>query len=131
MEFVKILLDTHVILWWLTDDSRLTEAARKLIADPENEVLASAASAWEISTKHRLGKLPEAADVAMDLDDILIRAGMTPLPITVAHAIRAGALEQEHRDPFDRMLVAQGQLESVPVVTGDPAFSLFEVELIW
>lgn len=128
---MRVLLDTHVILWWLTDDSKLPEAPREVIADPGNEILASAASAWEISTKYRLGKLPEAADVALDFDSVLIRAGMTPLPITVAHAIRAGALEGDHRDPFDRMLIAQGQLESVPVVTGDSAFSLFDVELIW
>ena len=128
---MKVLLDTHVILWWLTDDPKLPEAPREVISGPGNEILASAASAWEISTKYRLGKLPQAANVAVDFDSVLIRAGMTPLPITVAHAVRAGALEGDHRDPFDRMLIAQGQLESVPVVTGDFAFSLFDVELIW
>ncbi len=69
--------------------------------------------------------------MAVDFDSVLIRAGMTPLPITVAHAIRAGALEGDHRDPFDRILIAQGQLESIPVVTGDSGFSLFDVALIW
>ena len=128
---MRVLLDTHALLWWLTDDPSLPGPLREVIADPANEIIVSAASAWEIATKHRLGKLPEASAVARDLDGLLVRAGMRPLPISIAHALRAGALEGHHRDPFDRMLIAQGQLESLPIMTADPAFGLYDVELLW
>lgn len=128
---MRLLVDTHVLLWWLTDDPRLPSGTRGLIADPANEVMVSAASAWEVATKHRLGKLPEAAEVAMTFSDLIARAGMTPLPIAIAHALRAAQLEGHHRDPFDRMLIAQGQIEEVPIVTADPAFSRYDVRLLW
>ena len=106
---MRLLLDTHALLWWFFDDPNLPESSRKLIADPANEILVSAASAWEINTKYRLGKLPEAGDVGPNLPKYLRAARFTPLPITVEHAVAAGALPGLHRDPFDRMLMARSE----------------------
>lgn len=128
---MRVLLDTHALLWWLVDDPRLPDRLRAVIAEPDNAILVSSASAWEIATKHRLGKLPEATGIASNLEVLLQQAQMETLPITVAHALRAGALEGHHRDPFDRMLIAQGMIEGVPIATRDPAFALYEVELLW
>jgi PIN domain nuclease of toxin-antitoxin system len=128
---VKILLDTHALLWWLFDDPQLSNAARKAIKDPENTVLVSSASVWEIATKYRLGKLPEARAAAEDLPGLLRRGNMDVLPITLDHALAAGSLPGLHRDPFDRMLITQSQLEAIPIVTLDPAFSEFPIDTIW
>ncbi len=128
---MKILLDTHALLWWWTDDAKLSARSRALIADPANEVLLSSASAWEVSTKYRLGKLPEAGEIAEHFDAFLNESHMTPLPITIEHALKAGALQRHHRDPFDRMLIAQSQVERAPIVTKDAAFAAYEVELLW
>jgi PIN domain nuclease of toxin-antitoxin system len=128
---VRVLLDTHALLWWLFDDPKLPKAARDVIKRPDNEVLVSSASAWEIATKHRLGKLPEAEEAARDLPRLLWVARLEVLPITLEHALLAGALPGPHRDPFDRMLIAQAQLEKMPVVTADPAFKRYGIELVW
>jgi PIN domain nuclease of toxin-antitoxin system len=128
---VRILLDTHALLWWWLDDPSLGEAARDAIKDPGTEVLVSAASAWEVATKERLGRLPEAAEAARDFSRLVYRSRMTPLPITQEHAVAAGRLEGSHRDPIDRMLIAQAILESVPIVTRDAVFGDYPVELIW
>jgi PIN domain nuclease of toxin-antitoxin system len=128
---VNLLLDTHVLLWWLFDDPRLVDSCRKAIADPDNPILVSTASAWEISTKHRLGKLPEASDVATDLLRYLRAARFTPLPISMEHALAAGALPGPHRDPFDRMLIAQARLEGLRVATADPVFREYGVSVLW
>ncbi|OGQ91662.1 MAG: twitching motility protein PilT [Deltaproteobacteria bacterium RIFOXYA12_FULL_58_15] len=128
---MRILLDTHAFLWWLDGDEQLPPTCRGLIADEGNEVLISAASAWEISTKVRIGKLPGAEEVAAELPEIVAMQGFDPLPISVAHAQRAGALPGPHRDPFDRMLAAQAQAESVAIVSNDPAFDGFGVPRIW
>ncbi len=131
MAAVTVLLDTHALLWWLFDDPKLPAAVRDVITEPESTVLVSAASAWEISTKHRLGKLPEAGDVADRLPDLLRRARMTELPISNIHARLAGALPGPHRDPFDRILIAQCRLEAVPIVTVDPVFHAYGADVIW
>ncbi|MHB1351069.1 MAG: type II toxin-antitoxin system VapC family toxin [Desulfobulbus sp.] len=126
-----LLLDTHALLWWLFDDPRLSDVARENIAAPEHKVWISAASAWEISTKTRLGKLPEAGDVAEKLPVYLRRARFLELPVTVAHALKAGKLPGPHRDPFDRMLIAQSFLSGFPVVTIDPVFRDYGVGTLW
>lgn len=126
-----LLLDTHALLWWLFDDPRLSDVARENIAAPENKVWVSAASAWEIATKARLGKLPEAGDVAEKLPVYLRRARFLELPVTVAHALKAGGLPGPHRDPFDRMFIAQSFLSGFPVVTIDPVFRDYGVVTLW
>lgn len=128
---MRLLLDTHTLLWWLDGDRRLSRKARGLIAEEKNEVYVSAASAWEISTKVRIGKLPLATEVAATLPECVDSQGFEPLPITILHAQRADALPGPHRDPFDRMLAAQAQLENLPVVTNDKIFDRLGVVRIW
>ncbi|MGA7740940.1 MAG: type II toxin-antitoxin system VapC family toxin [Polyangia bacterium] len=128
---MRVLLDTHALLWWLDGDRRLSQRARRLIGNDETTVLVSAASAWEICTKFRLGRLPGAAAVAADVTGCLDGQGFLPLPITVDHAQRAGSLPGPHRDPFDRVLIAQAQAEDLPLVTVDPVFRLYGMKLIW
>ena len=120
MAAVRLLLDTHALLWWLFDP-KLSSAARLAIANPQNQILVSAASAWEITTKHRLG-LPEAGDVPVHLPRYLNRARFAVLNISLEHAIAAGALPGPHKDPFDRMLVAQARIEDLAVATTDQVF---------
>lgn len=126
----KYLIDTHIFLWWLFDDSRLDETSKKIIKDLDNEILVSSASAWEISTKYRIGKLPEAKDLIENYAKTLEEAGFLELSITNIHALRAGLLEIAHRDPFDRMIMAQAQLENIPVITHDKAFRNGLIEVI-
>lgn len=128
---MRVLLDTHALLWWVSDDDALSHSARKLISEFKNEVMISAASAWEIATKVRLGKLPDAADLASDFVSRMEQEGFTLLPISPDHAIRAGLLSGPHKDPFDRMLVAQAQAESVSIVSGDKIFDTYGVRRIW
>lgn len=128
---MRLLLDTHAFLWWLDGDRRLSIKARRLIADDANAVLVSAASAWEITAKARLGKLPGAKDVAADVFGCIGSQGFVPLDITVLHAQRAGGLAGDHRDPFDRMLIAQAQLEDVAVISDDRVFDEYGVRRIW
>ncbi len=128
---MRLLLDTHALLWWLFDDPRLSETGRSAIADPDNEILVSAASGWEISTKHRLGKLPEAGDVPTELPRYLRKARFGVLPVGLGHALAAGALQGPHRDPFDRMLIAQARIEGLSVVTVDPVFRDYAASVVW
>lgn len=128
---MKYLLDTHALLWWLFDDPKLSPAARGVISDPGNRLLASAASAWEIATKFRLGKLPAARVLVQDIGGWIERAGFVELPVTIVHAHRAGSWGQPHRDPFDRMLAAQSVVENVPIIGCDEALRAFGVTLVW
>ena len=128
---MRLLLDTHAFLWWLDGDRRLSMKARRALASSANTILVSAASAWEITTKARLGKLPGAADVAADVAACVASQGFLPLEITILHAQRAGNLAGAHRDPFDRMLIAQSQIEDVAVVSDDQAFDEFDVRRFW
>ncbi len=127
----RYLLDTHVLLWWLFDDPKLSSSAHDVIQAPDNTILVSSASGWEIATKHRLGKLPHAGEAARHLPSLLRNSRMTVLPITMEHALAAGALPGPHRDPFDRMLIAQGQIEGLPIVTSDRVFHQYSVKLVW
>jgi PIN domain nuclease of toxin-antitoxin system len=124
---VTLLLDTHALLWWLADDPALTQVARTTIRAGGTLVLVSAAIAWEISIKQALGKL-EAPD---DLEAALAASRFQPLPITVAHALAAGRLPRHHDDPFDRMLIAQAQYTQLTIVTHDPKFRLYDVDILW
>ena len=111
----RLLLDTHVLLWWLSDDRRLGKRAREAIADPNNEAFASAVSGWEIAIKRGLGKL----DAPDDLEEHVKGQGFKPLPITFGHTERVGKLPRLHDDPFDRMLVAQARTEGLVLITKD------------
>ena len=128
---MKVLLDTHALLWWLAGDRRLPTFARAVLADENSTVYVSAASAWEIATKVRLGKLAGAASVAENLGGILVEQGMTPLDVTVEQALRAGRLPGPHRDPFDRMLIAQAQALDVPLMSNEALFDRYGVRRIW
>ncbi len=125
------LLDTHAFLWWLDGDERLSLTVRDLIADEHNVILFSAASAWEITTKVRIGRLPGAVAVANQLANCLQQQGFTELPITVGHAQRAGALPGLHKDPFDRMLIAQAHAENLPLISNEKLFDQYAIQRIW
>ena len=128
---MRVLLDTHAFLWWLVDSARLSRVAYRAIADEGNDILVSAASAWEITTKHRLGRLPEGATAALDVAASIARQGFEGLAISVADAERAGRLPGPHRDPFDRMLIAQTQGHSLVIVSIDAAFDSYAVQRLW
>lgn len=125
------MIDTHALLWWLNDEPSLSPAARKAMAESSNVLLVSAASAWEIATKVRLGKLPTAEELAADFQGFMLREGFTILDITANHATRAGLLPGPHKDPFDRMLISQAQAESVPIITSERVFEAYGVRRIW
>ena len=128
---MRFLLDTHTLLWCFSDSRSLTARARRLIQDGSNEILVSAASAWEIATKVRSGKLPTGEELIRDFDRYLNRLGFDALPISLEHAVRAGSLVGEHRDPFDRMLISQAQAENVPILSNDRIFDQYGVTRIW
>jgi len=129
---VRLLLDTHALLWWFTDDERLTNTARQAIADEANEVFVSAASAWEIATKQRLGKLDGVPQAAERFAELVAANGFLQLPLSQSHGLRAGGgYRLAHRDPFDRMLAAQSELESLILVTRDPVFGEFGSRTLW
>ncbi len=119
----RLLLDTHVLLWWLSDDPRLGRATRQVISDPRNQVYISAVSTWEISIKKALGKL-SAPD---DMDAIVEEEDFDKLPITLFHGDQAGILPRHHKDPFDRMLIAQAQTEGLVIVTNDEEITRYGI----
>lgn len=122
---MRLLLDTHALLWWLADDG-LTDQARDAIADPDNLVMVSAASAWEISIKKALGKLAVPDDLERQVDE----SGFVPLLISIAHGIAAGQLPRHHDDPFDRMLIAQAYAQGLTIVTRDKRFADYNVAMM-
>jgi PIN domain nuclease of toxin-antitoxin system len=128
---VRLLLDTHALLWWWAGDAALSPGARTAIEAAGAEVFVSAASLWEISTKHRLGKLPGVAAISGDLEGAVAGQGFQGLPISPRHGQAAGALPGPHRDPFDRMLMAQAMVESLSLVSNERAFDLYGVTRIW
>ena len=128
---MKVLLDTHVLLWATLSPRSLSLTASEIIADEGNIVLVSAASAWEIATKVRIGKLPGAETLERDFLDVMEDAGYTLLAIDVASALRAGRLLGEHRDPFDRMIAAHALAEDIPVLSTDPKLDEFGIRRVW
>jgi len=124
---VKLLLDTHAALWWLSDDERMGETAARHLSDSANQVLLSAAVVLEVAIKRSLGKL----DAPGDLTPTLIGAGALPLPITVDHAAGVGELPWHHRDPFDRLLVAQASIEGAVILTRDDALRAYGIPTVW
>ena len=128
---MRLLLDTHALLWWLTDDHSLPASARKLIAGGSNTIVVSSASAWEIAIKVRRGKLPMAVDLVADLERVLVQESFEALAISVDHSVRAGLLPGPHRDPFDRMLIAQSQAEGLPIVSNNEAFDGYGIRRLW
>ncbi len=128
---MRILLDTHVYFWWETNNPKLSAGARESITAADTEVLVSAVTAWELATKAHFGKRPEAADVAADIHAALQAEAFEPLAISLEHARVAGFLASSHRDPFDRMLAAQAQVEGIVLVTADPVFRGLGVRVLW
>jgi PIN domain nuclease of toxin-antitoxin system len=128
---LRVLLDTHALLWWLSDDPNLTRPARKIIADTNNTLIVSAASAWEIATKVRLGKLESAAELATDFSGYMEREGFQLLSITCEHGVRAGLMPGPLKDPFDRMFISQYQAENLPFISNEVAFDNYGVRRFW
>lgn len=125
------LLDTHTFLWWLTDDKHLPQSSRRFIEDEDNNIVISAASVWEIATKHRIGKLPSADAVAPDIPGAIADQGFGELPVTVEDAARAGALQGPLRDPFDRMLIAQALARNLVLISIEKRFDQYGVRRLW
>lgn len=128
---MRLLLDTHAWLWWALDSPRLSAKARAAISDPANDIVLSAASVWEISTKQRLGKLTGVSSSFEAWGELAELDGFIHLAVDYRHALLAGSYTQDHRDPFDRMLAAQSELEALPLVTLDPAFAQFGTSTFW
>jgi PIN domain nuclease of toxin-antitoxin system len=128
---MRILLDTHVMVWALTSPDKLSAPARKLIENSKHTLLISAVTPWEISIKYRLGKLPQGESILADYEQVLKHFGAEELTVSSRHAITSGAFSQVHRDPFDRLLAAQAFVERVSLVTADAAFTSFPITSIW
>jgi PIN domain nuclease of toxin-antitoxin system len=127
---LRLLLDTHALLWWVSNHPSLSVKADQVLNEPDNQVFVSAASAWEVTTKARLGKLV-AGPLAQDFVGEVRRQGFLPLPITLDHGQRAGNLPGAHRDPFDRMLIAQAQAEGLVLVSNEQTFDSYGIQRLW
>jgi PIN domain nuclease of toxin-antitoxin system len=128
---MKLLLDTHTFLWWITDDPQLSTKARELIGDGQNILYWSAASSWEVSIKYALGRMPLPEPPEQFLPAEIEKNRIESLPIIDAHAFQAGQLPHHHRDPFDRMLVAQAQVESLALLSNDQQLNHYDVVIHW
>ena len=128
---MRLLLDTHALIWWLAGDEALSGRAREAIADEANSVAVSAASAMEVATKFRIGKLPDAALLAQNFEAIIADQGFSELPISIRHALRAGEMNITHKDPFDRLLIAQAQSEDMVLISNEALFDGFAVKRLW
>ena len=128
---MRVLLDTHTLLWATLSPSFLSRQASAIIADERNVIFVSAASAWEIATKVRLGKLPGAEAIERDFLEVMDLAGYTLLSIDVQSALRAGRLTAQHRDPFDRMIAAQALASDIPILSTDSRLDAFGIRRIW
>ena len=128
---MRVLLDTHALLWSLFDEIKLPPATRSLVRSLETEVFVSAASAWEVATKYRLGRLPGAESLAGDFSNYIAKLGFCGLEVTIEHAQRAGLLPGSHKDPFDRMLIAQAQAENLPLISNEQIFDEYHIRRIW
>jgi PIN domain nuclease of toxin-antitoxin system len=128
---MKLLLDTHTFLWWITDDPQISAKALELIGDSQNNLYWSAASSWEVAIKYALGRLPLPDTPAIFLPTELGKNRIETLPIVDTHAFQAGQLPRHHRDPFDRMLVAQADVETLGIISNDPKIRLYDVDVYW
>ena len=128
---MRVLFDSHALVWFLLGDARFPARLRQTLEVPETEFVISAACIWEIATKFRRGRWPEAEVVLADLNVVLASSAYSPLAISIEHARTAGFFAWNHRDPFDRILAAQSQLEEIPLVTTDPVFRTFGVAVMW
>lgn len=129
---MRVLLDTHVFLWWITDDPRLSPKARQIIGTGTNDLFLSAASGWEIAIKAGLGRLQlQENKLERFMTDQLALNAIASLPVQMSHALHVYSLSPHHRDPFDRLLVAQAQLEDLPIITSDPLIEQYPVTIIW
>jgi len=128
---LRILLDSHTLLWWFLGDASLTRTAREAISDTDNLMLVSAASAWELAIKFSAGKLPRAANLVANFSTEVDEEGFQLLPISAEHGIRAGLLPGPHKDPFDRMMIAQALAENIPVMSNDRVFEAYGVRRLW
>ena len=128
---MRVLLDTHVFLWWNEGSPKLSKRALRILADPANSLILSVASAWEIAIKTQAGKLRIPEDAATYVPTRAAHYGMEILPIHLAHALQLETLPLHHRDPFDRILIVQSQIEKLPILTADPAIRAYSVDAIW
>ena len=128
---LRVLLDSHTLLWWILDYPALTPVAREAISGTDNTVLVSAASAWELAIKFRAGRLPEASDLVSNFPTEIEHEGFQILPISAEHGIRAGLLPGPHKDPFDRVLIAQSQAENIPIISNETVFEAYGVRRLW
>ena len=128
---MHLLLDTHALIWWMTENPSLPESVRRLMVDKRNTVVVSAASAWEMATKVRLGRLPASSDITRNFEEYLTQAGFESLAVSAAHGIRAGLLPGPQRDPFDRMLIAQAQAENLTMVSNEVVFDSYGIRRAW
>lgn len=128
---MRVLLDTHAFLWWITDDPRLSTSARAVIADAGNELFLSAASGWEMAIKVRLGRLEVAGDLTRVIPDHMASNAIQGLPVQMSHALSVHGLPDIHRDPFDRILIAQSLAEQMPILTQDANIAKYAVQVIW
>ncbi len=128
---MRLLLDTHAFLWWISDDPRLSQRAREAIADPQNEVYLSAANVWEIVIKVGLGRLQLPEDLEGFIAEQMRQNRFLPLAVTISHTLKVRTLPEIHKDPFDRMLVAQAQVEGLVLVSGDRWVARYPVPVLW
>jgi PIN domain nuclease of toxin-antitoxin system len=128
---VRYLLDTHALIWWWNASPRLGKLANAILGDRANDIFVSSASAWEIATKFRLGKLDEVDDPMAHFAPLMDKNGFLRLSVTEEHALLAGSVNHEHRDPFDRLIAAQAMIEGMPLVTLDPAMKGLGCATIW
>ena len=125
------LLDTCALLWWWSDPASLSKRVLSLLKDPQNQFYVSAASAWEVATKYRIGKYPNGSTVIADWETRLLKDGFRELPIGFGHALKAGTLPGDHKDPFDRMIAAQAIISAIPVLTSDPEIGNLGADTLW
>ena len=128
---MRLLLDTHAFVWWLLDDPNLSARVRMAIENANAEVLVSAVTAFELATKVRLGKFDAAQEIAHRYEEMMTASLFVALPVSQRHALAAGRMAGEHRDPFDRILASQAHIEGMPLATVDPAFRQFGIETMW
>jgi PIN domain nuclease of toxin-antitoxin system len=128
---LRLLLDTHALIWWFNGAAALSPIARELIGDEDNQIFVSAVSAMEIATKHRLGKLPQAGRLATMFEAMMVDQNLVPLGLEVSHGLLAGRLAIAHKDPFDRLLIAQSLVENLPLVSNETIFDEAGVDRLW